>query len=135
MKESVRRAAEETQPPRAQELQGRTTIAGLPIKRVPPALLSLISKLPGPWGKAASVWPMLQDMWKRRSSDDLSFMLLLTINNFVTEVPSTQVNMGDAQSFFAMCTKCQKEILACVRDPQCKKALDGLAACGLNDQV
>jgi hypothetical protein len=121
--------------PRIQELQGRTGIAGLPITRISPALLPLISKFPGPWGKAAKLWPTLQDMWKRRSSDDLAFMLLLAINSFVTDVPSTQVNMGDAESLVAMCTKCQKEILACVRDPQCKKALDGLAACGLNDQV
>ena len=95
----------------------------------------LLAKLPGSWGKAAKTWPTLHAMWERHSSDDLSFMLLLALDGFVTPVPSTQVNMGDARSLVDMCTKCRKQIVDCVQDPQCKAALDGLSACGLNDQV
>lgn len=100
---------------------------------IPTWLLSVLPLLP--FGAAAKSWPVLQSMWLRRSSDDLAFMLLLAINDFVKPIPSTQVNMGDARSLVDMFTKCRKEVVACVSDPQCKKALDGLSACGLNDQV
>ena len=122
-------------PASMQEFEARTTLAGLPVTRLPSPMLSLLGKMPGGWGRAANTWPLLKQMWQRRSSDDLAFALMLAIDKFAEPVPSTQVNMGDAQSFVDMCTKCRKEIVACVQDPQCKKALDGLSACGLNDQV
>jgi hypothetical protein len=43
--------------------------------------------------------------------------------------------MGDAKSLVCMFQHCREEVLACVQDQQCKRALDALAACGLNDQV
>jgi hypothetical protein len=110
-----------------QELEQLSTLAGLPIKRLPPLLMQLLSKLPFPrrWQRAAKSWPSLSDMWLRRSSDDLAFFILLVISEFITTVPTTQVNMGDARSLVCMCTKCRKEIIDCVQDPECKKALDG----------
>ena len=118
-----------------QELAHQTRLAGLPVARLPPWLLRVLAKLPGAWGRAGKVWPSLLDMWARRSSDDLAFLMMLALDSFVTAVPSTRVNQGDARALVDMCTKCRKQIVECVRDPQCKAALDGLAECGLNDQV
>lgn len=133
MQQTAFDASELVQP--MQELEQRTSLGGLPVRRLPGWLLQLAQKIPGPWGRAARTWPTLQSMWSRYSSDDLSFMLLLAINDFITPVPSTQVNQGDARSFVSMCTKCRQQILDCVNDPQCKAALEGLEKCGLNDQV
>lgn len=41
----------------------------------------------------------------------------------------------DLSTVWKMCTKCGKQILACVRDPECKAALDCLTSCASNDQV
>jgi hypothetical protein len=113
-----------------QELEQLSTLAGLPIKRLPPLLMQLLARFPFPqrWHRAAKSWPSLSDMWLRRSSDDLAFFILLVISDFVTTVPTTQVNMGDARSLVCMFTKCRKEIIECVQDPKCKKALDGACA-------
>eukprot|EP00892_Ulva_mutabilis_P006169 jgi/Ulvmu1/3924/UM018_0147.1 len=119
------------------EMTHQTSLAGLPVTRLPAWALTALAKLPEavPWATAATAWPMLLELWGRRSSDDLAFMLMLAINDFVTPVPCTQVNMGDLRSLGCMLTKCREQVLACVNDPQCKAALDGLASCGLNDQV
>ena len=98
-----------------QELEALTSLAGLPVARIPTPLCSVLAKLPGAWGRAARTWPTLLEMWHRRSSDDLAFLLLLAINDFVGSVPSTQVNMGDAASLVAMLTKCGSEVTACVQ--------------------
>lgn len=120
-----------------QELTHKTTLRGLPVDLLPPWTTALLARLPAslPWAAAAASWPTLVELWRRRSSDDLAFMLMLAINDCVTPVPATQVNMGDLQSLGCMVSKCRKQIVACVNDPQCKAALDGLSACGLNDQV
>lgn len=117
------------------DMEARSSLAGVPVRRLPAPLLSALAKVPGAWGQAARSWPLLSQMWHRRSSDDLAFMLLLAINDFVVPISSTQVNMGDLRSLACMCTKCREQIVACVQDPQCKAALDALSACGLNDQV
>lgn len=120
-----------------QELTHKTTLRGLPVDLLPPWATALLAKLPAslPWAAAAATWPTLVELWRRRSSDDLAFMLMLAINDCVTPVPATQVNMGDLRSLGCMVSKCREQIVACVNDPQCKAALDGLSACGLNDQV
>ena len=117
-------------------MEKRSRLNGAPVTSLPPFVLNALANIPGSWGKAAKSWPVLKDMWSRRSSDDLAFMILLALNDFVTPIPSTQVKMGgDLSSVACMCTNCFDEIKACVGDPQCKAALDALAACKLNDQV
>jgi hypothetical protein len=118
-----------------QDLEQKSSLGGIPVASLPNWLLSLLAILPAGPGTAAKTWPLLQDMWLRRSSDDLAFLLLLAINAFVKPIPSTQVNTGDARSLVDMVTKCRQEIVDCVSDPNCKEALDGLSACGLADQV
>ncbi len=41
----------------------------------------------------------------------------------------------DLSAVWKMCTKCGPKIVACLRDPQCKAALDCLQGCASNDQV
>jgi hypothetical protein len=118
-----------------QDLEHKSSLGRIPVASLPQWLLSVLSNFPVGPGTAAKTWRLLQGMWLRRSSDDLAFLLLLAINDFVKPIPSTQVNMGDARSLVDMVTKCRKEIFDCVSDPKCKEALDKLSACGLNDQV
>lgn len=81
-----------------------------------------------------------QDMWLRRSSDDLVFMILVLIDAFtdktiksVQSVSSTeQTNLKQVAS---MCKNCAKEMVDCLTDPLCRKALDCLNSCKGNDQV
>ena len=41
----------------------------------------------------------------------------------------------DLSTVWKMGTKCGKQIVACVQDPECKAALDCLTSCASNDQV
>lgn len=116
-----------------QNLERMSTIAGLPVGRAPSWILAALAAVPGTTKlqTAARKWPQLLDLWQRRSSDDLAFMLLSLISDFTDQrVPSTQVNAGDAQSFVSMCTKCRREIQDCLSDPECRKALDGASCSG-----
>lgn len=76
-----------------QEVEGLTTVKGLPTVSLPPSIVSILAGLPTvlPWAAAASSWGKMYDLWNRRSSDDLAFMLMLAVNDLVAPVPSTQV--------------------------------------------
>ncbi|KAL3156924.1 Vitamin D3 receptor [Trebouxia sp. C0009 RCD-2024] len=92
-----------------------------------------------PWSSSAKSSKVLQsvrDVYKRKTSDDLLFMLLVLIDAYITEVPLVKsMQAQDLSTVWKMCTKCGKQILACVRDPECKAALDCLTSCASNDQV
>jgi hypothetical protein len=77
-----------------QEVERLTSIKGLPAASLPPSLVSALAGLPGfiPGAAAASSWGKLKDLWQRRSSDDLAFMIMLAVNDCATPVPSTQVS-------------------------------------------
>jgi hypothetical protein len=68
-------------------------LKGLTPAAIPTPLLALLGKLPPalPWAAAVTTWQTLQDLWMRRSSDDLALMLMLAVNDCVITVPSTQV--------------------------------------------
>lgn len=101
-----------------------------------------------PWEKAAAALPWsssaegakvlqsVRQVYKRQTSDDLLFMLLVLIDAYITEVPLVKsMQAQDLSTIWKMGTKCGKQILACVRDPECKAALDCLTSCASNDQV
>lgn len=101
-----------------------------------------------PWEKAAAALPWsnsakgskvlqsVRDVYQRQTSDDLLFMLLVLIDAYLTEVPLVKsMQAKDLSTIWKMGTKCGKQILACVRDPECKAALDCLTSCASNDQV
>lgn len=92
-----------------------------------------------PWSnsaKAAKVLQSVRDVYKRQTSDDLLFMLLVLIDAYITEVPLVKAMQAqDLATVWKMGTKCGRQILACVQDPECKAALDCLTSCASNDQV
>ena len=78
------------------------------------------------------------ELWKRRSADDLLYLLLVLIDALAREVPRVSMTASTSPTpdlLYCMLTNCGREVLACVSDPTCKAALDCLTDCGLNDQV
>ena len=56
--------------------------------------------------------------------------------SWILQVPLVKTMQAqDLSTIWKMCSKCGKQILACVRDPECKAALDCLTSCSSNDQV
>ena len=81
-----------------------------------------------------------RQLFARKNADDLLYMVLVLVNDWVRDVP--RVSMAKSKGFlgslrlaYCMLGNCSKEVLDCVRDPTCKAALDCLQECGLNDQV
>ncbi|KAJ9516112.1 hypothetical protein QJQ45_024542 [Haematococcus lacustris] len=110
---------------------GTTTAAGSP-------WLQLAAQLPFTTAaKTQQLWATLQDLWSRHTSDDLLFVVLVLINQYV--MPVKQVYMSskgiDGPSLSCMVRNCGRQILGCVTNPTCKAGLDCLQACGFNDQV
>jgi hypothetical protein len=83
----------------------------------------------------------VQDLWTRRSSDDLVFMILVLLDTFAEDVDIRSVKSVTATSntglkeLSCMCKNCFQELLACFADEKCRKALDCLSNCKGNDQV
>ena len=80
------------------------------------------------------------DLWQRKSTGDLLFMILVLLDYFSDiSIKSVQsVTSSETTSFnqlYCMCTKCTKQIAACLQNEQCRKALDCLENCRGNDQV
>ena len=78
------------------------------------------------------------ELWKRRSADDLVYLLLVLIDALAREVPRVSMTASASPTpdlLYCMLTNCGREVIDCVSDPTCKAALDCLTDCGLNDQV
>ncbi|KAK4356137.1 hypothetical protein RND71_025108 [Anisodus tanguticus] len=78
----------------------------------------------------------VSESWERHNSDDIRFCLLVIINAYITAV-STLKNLR-AKGFSTlncMVTNCGPQILNCLLDPNCRKALQCLNNCSPVDQV
>jgi hypothetical protein len=87
-----------------------------------------------------SAYSISQDMWSRKSSDDLLFMIYVLIDIFtdisiksVQTVTSTEKT--GLKELSCMCKNCAKEMIDCFSDESCRKALNCLNSCRGNDQV
>lgn len=90
--------------------------------------------------KQRNVHSIAQDMWSRRSADDLLFMILVMIDTFTTNSISsvqsvTSTESTSLQQLACMCSNCSEEMIGCFSNEQCRKALDCLNSCKGNDQV
>eukprot|EP00878_Enallax_costatus_P027242 GHUV01029305.1.p1 GENE.GHUV01029305.1~~GHUV01029305.1.p1 ORF type:complete len:554 (+),score=141.83 GHUV01029305.1:251-1663(+) len=87
--------------------------------------------------RSARVMKTLDSLWSRRTSDDLLFIWLVLLNEYVTPVPSVaDTTKGtDLKSLYCMIKNCGQKIVDCVTDTTCKKGLDCLDGCAFNDQV
>ena len=83
-------------------------------------------------GKEAS--EILSELWTRKSSDDMVFLMLLLIHSFTkynvkSVVAATSSDSTGFKELTCMCSKCSKEMINCLSNPECKKALDCLDNC------
>ncbi|KAI7835779.1 hypothetical protein COHA_010322 [Chlorella ohadii] len=81
----------------------------------------------------------VEELFKRRSSDDFLFIFLVLANSYVKEVPAVAMSFKQKNAGLTelqcMVGKCGSQIFGCVTDTTCKAALDCLSACEFNDQV
>jgi len=85
-------------------------------------------------------YEVVQEVWLRKSSEDILFLVLVLINTFadipiktVQAVTSTD-NTG-LDEVGCMTSNCSKQMINCFKSEQCRQALDCLNKCRSNDQV
>ncbi|KAK4380423.1 hypothetical protein RND71_002285 [Anisodus tanguticus] len=86
--------------------------------------------------ESAEIARTVSESWERHNSDDIRFCLFVIINAYITPV-STLKNLR-AKGFSTlncMVTNCGPQILNCLLDPNCRKALQCLNNCSPVDQV
>ena len=84
--------------------------------------------------KHRGVKDTILDLWSRKSTGDVLFLLLVLIDSFSNIAIRTvkSVTSSDNTSFdqfYCMATKCTDEIAACLLNENCRKALDCLENC------
>ncbi|CAA7403018.1 unnamed protein product [Spirodela intermedia] len=105
---------------------------------------SLKNKLGGSFvsmdGKAKTNRPKflktLSDAWGRHNSDDIRFCILVIINAYIRPVSSLKnLRAKGFSTLNCMIKNCGSEVLNCLLDPKCRKALQCLNGCSPTDQV
>lgn len=99
------------------------------------SLTSLSSSTPA--ARGGRVMTVLHQLMTRHTSDDMLFVFLVLINEYITDVPQvSQTTKGfDLGGIVCMVRYCGANVMNCVTDRECKGALDCLQACEFNDQV
>ncbi|KFK32859.1 hypothetical protein AALP_AA6G296200 [Arabis alpina] len=86
--------------------------------------------------QATEVVKTVGDAWERRNSDDIRFCLLVIINAYIRPVPVLQnLRSKGFSTLSCMVKNCGPQILNCLLDPNCRKALQCLNQCSPVDQV
>lgn len=87
----------------------------------------------------SQVLHIVEDLFRRTTSDDFVFIFQVLANSYITEVPAVSMTFkqkdAGLDSLQCMVTKCGGQIFRCVTDTSCKAALDCLQTCEFNDQV
>ncbi|KAJ4828084.1 hypothetical protein Tsubulata_018951 [Turnera subulata] len=78
----------------------------------------------------------VSEAWKRHNSDDIRFCLLVIINAYIRPVPILKnLRSKGFSTLNCMVSNCGPQILNCLLDPNCRKALQCLNKCSPVDQV
>lgn len=86
--------------------------------------------------ESIEVLKRVSESWARRNADDIRFCLLVLINSYVRPVPILKnLRAKGFSTLNCMVKNCGTEILNCLLDPNCRKALQCLNICGPTDQV
>ncbi|KAF5727675.1 Violaxanthin de-epoxidase-related [Tripterygium wilfordii] len=86
--------------------------------------------------EALEVVKTVSDAWDRHNSDDIRFCLLIIINAYIRPVPILKnLRAKGFSTLNCMVRNCGTEILNCLLDPNCRKALECLNKCSPVDQV
>ncbi|KAL0332833.1 UNVERIFIED_CONTAM: hypothetical protein Scaly_2184800 [Sesamum calycinum] len=100
---------------------------------------SIFSKLPMPQPKkvkeSEEVVRSVFEAWDRQNSDDIRFCLLVIINAYIRPVPILKnLRAKGFSTLNCMVSNCGTQILNCLLDPNCRKALQCLNKCSPVDQ-
>lgn len=78
----------------------------------------------------------VSEAWDRHNSDDIRFCLLVIINAYIRPVPILKnLRSKGLSTLNCMVKNCGPQILNCLLDPNCRKALQCLNQCSPVDQV
>lgn len=78
----------------------------------------------------------VSEAWDRHNSDDIRFCLLVIINAYIRPVPILKnLRSKGFSTLNCMVKNCGPQILNCLLDPNCRKALECLNKCSPFDQV
>lgn len=78
----------------------------------------------------------ISEAWARKNTDDIRFCLLVIINAYIRPVPILQnLRSKGFSTLSCMVQNCGPQILNCLLDPDCRKALQCLNQCSPVDQV
>ncbi|GMH06655.1 hypothetical protein Nepgr_008495 [Nepenthes gracilis] len=78
----------------------------------------------------------ITEAWDRHNSDDIRFCLLVVINAYIRPVPILKnLRSKGFSTLSCMVRNCGPQILNCLFDPNCRKALQCLNNCSPVDQV
>ncbi|OMP02572.1 Violaxanthin de-epoxidase-related protein [Corchorus olitorius] len=78
----------------------------------------------------------VSEAWDRHNSDDIRFCLLVIINAYIRPVPILKnLRSKGFSTLNCMVKNCGPQILDCLLDPNCRKALQCLNQCSPVDQV
>ncbi|KAI3863321.1 hypothetical protein MKW92_038994 [Papaver armeniacum] len=76
------------------------------------------------------------EAWERHNSDDIRFCILVIINTYIRPVEIlNNLRSKGLSTLKCMATNCGPQILNCLLDPNCRKALQCLNNCSPVDQV
>lgn len=91
-----------------------------------------------PWSSAARdvrLMDQIKELYGRKNHLDLLLLILLLVDASGVRVPAVDINQDITLSnVWCIASNCNKQLFACYGNPQCKKSLDCVDACGLNDQ-
>ena len=86
--------------------------------------------------EALEVVKTVSDAWERHNADDIRFCLLVIINSYIKPVPILKnLRAKGLSTLTCMLKNCGTEVLNCLFDPNCRKALQCLNSCAPTDQV
>lgn len=86
--------------------------------------------------ESVEVVKTVSEAWQRHNSDDIRFCILVIINAYVRPVPVLKnLRAKGFSTLSCMVSNCGPQILNCLVDPDCRKALQCLNNCSPVDQV
>ncbi|KAJ8644389.1 hypothetical protein MRB53_006137 [Persea americana] len=78
----------------------------------------------------------ISEAWERHNSDDIRFCILIIINEYIKPVTILKnLRSRGLSTINCIVKNCGSEILNCLLDPNCRKALHCLNSCAPTDQV
>ncbi|PUZ55045.1 hypothetical protein GQ55_5G181000 [Panicum hallii var. hallii] len=86
--------------------------------------------------ESAEVLKTISNAWERHNSDDIRFCLLVVVNAYIRPVAMLKnLRAKGLSTLSCMIKNCGPQILNCLFDPNCRKALQCLNSCSPTDQV